>query len=249
MKRYKFSFRTICAATHLFIMMFAATALVLHRMISGIFGLLHIELYAGSQTHPDLERSNGLNGIVIGILAAAGSAVISALLLRLLCRPDKKDRALIASAKPVVWGKISQKDLEYLRQQPNPAKRELVICFAVLLTATVFTGLSGLSGGFAGVWFAIIGSLWALSMIAAILRVRYCRMWQHIDDTAQCAVLPVYRKNTREERRGKHLRVHKTYLICYLPDGKYEFENTGEKTDPCTVHIIRYHGFYRYIPR
>lgn len=246
MKHYKYPFRKVYAGIYVFITMFAVIAAVLQRLVSCIFALLHIELQASPHTHLNLERTNGLNDLVIGIITAAGSAVISALLLRLLCRPNKKDRALIASAKPPVWGKISKKDLEYLRQQPNPAKRELVICFAVLLTATLLTGLpSAFSNG----WLVIIGILWAISLTAAILRVRYCRMWQRIDDTAQCAVIPVYRKVTREERQSRKSVRKTTYLVCYLPDGIYQFENRSEKPDPCTVHIIRYHGFYRYIPR
>lgn len=237
----------VCACIHVFIIMLTAITAVLHWLISGIFALLHIELHASPQTHLNLEGTGGgMNTLVIGILSIVGSAVISALLPRLLCRPSKKDRALMASAKPAVWGKISKKDLEYLHRQKNQAKRELVICFAILLTATLLTSLPS---AFANGWIVIVGILWAIAITAAVLRVLYFRMWQHIDGTAQCAVLPVYRKNIRTERQGKRSGDQKTYLICVLPDGIYEFENIGEKPNPCTVHVIRYHGFYRYIPR
>lgn len=246
MKHYKYPWRAVYAAVHLFILTVTAIAAVLHWLISGIFSLLHIELYASPLTHLNPDDTNGgLNTLVIGILSVAGSAVISVLLLRRLIRPDKKDRALTASAKPAVWGRISQKDLEYLRQQKNPATRELIICFAILLTATLLTGLAS---AFANGWIVIIGILWAIFLIAASLRVLYCRMWQHIDGTAQCAVLPIYRKKIRREGKGRHAR-EKAELICILPDGIYRFEHTGETPNPSTVHVIRYRGCYRYIPR
>lgn len=232
----------VCACIHVFIIMLTAITAVLHWLISGIFALLHIELHASPQTHLNLEGTGGgMNTLVIGILSIVGSAVISALLLRLLCRPSKKDRALMASAKPAVWGKISKKDLEYLRNEPYTFKRQLAISFAALTAVTVLTGILT---GYAAGWMIVAGVIWALSAAAASLRVWYCRLWQRIDESAQCAVIPVYRSITKEKKK-RTVR----YMICYLPDGIYEFENIGKKPNPCTVHVIHYHGFYRYIPR
>lgn len=90
----------------------------------------------------------------------------------------------------------------------------------------------------------LLGDL-TLILIAAHLQWLF---WHRITEDAVYAGIPVHHCFTRTVYGRRHMQINH-YMVCYLPNGKYVLNNDGLPTDPQTVHIVKYRGFFRCIPQ
>ncbi len=188
--------------------------------------------------------------------------IICGLFIRRLS-PEEKQR--IADAPLLLWQPLPAAELEQLRYSQNAMSiRTLKILEGVFAAAIILLLCFFRNDPVKG-WISALCA--AACAIGAFLYYRRSQTWSQIDDTAEYVRIPVHHCFTKTRYAGtgrdslprlaesysemyqqaQAKKRTESYLVCYLPDGKYVFYNQTGILYPEYIRIIRFQDHFQWI--
>lgn len=168
--------------------------------------------------------------------------VLFAVILRI---PKREERLLISEAEPPVWQPVTAHDLAVIRSKPSVTGCLALMLYPLML---LILGANLINNHFSTDWLITTAILLGGVTLILICAQLHWLFWHRITEDAVYASIPVHHCFTRTVYSRRHKQINH-YMVCYLPDGKYVLKNDGYPTDPQTVHIVKYRGFFCCIPQ
>lgn len=182
------------------------------------------------------------------IFAAAATLLICFLIENL---PTDEERELIAAAAPPAW----QPAPENLRKKVTertmlPGRNACMAAFGCFLLMLCFLNIAEGSGKTGAVLSIVTG-------IGILLADYFCRLrWKRLlDESADCAVIPIdstydIESTSRVSRRwfgpNNVFYHYSSYLVFYLPDGRYTLPIPSTDGRFNAVAVVRCRGMLRW---
>lgn len=190
------------------------------------------------------------NPMIWGILLALAAGALSAFILHI---PDDHDRAAIANADYPLWETPSEELLHSLRLAARSYQLSVPIMLVIAAVAGGVALLVLISRGKHGreplmtptQAFPIALVVGSVTFVVVLVYQLRTRIWEQIDETAVCATIPIdhFFDLTRHGRYGKTWT--DSYLVFYLPDGKYIIKAKEGSGLADNVTVIKYRGMLR----
>lgn len=169
-------------------------------------------------------------------------------------RPSAAERELIADADYPLWVPADENILRAVIEQKqhfSSGMTHVLLYLGVFAFAAVLPGRRGGEPNFtAAAVFALIAG--AVAIVDTLLRSR----WQSADQSALMAVVPIdHMFDVLHTSRGSNINPwidrrewYTSYLVFYLPDGRYVLPAYSNAGYAKVVVIVKYNGMLTWIP-
>ena len=177
-----------------------------------------------------------LNTLSAWIITVTVTILIVGILCYLINRPDK---TALQKAQPLAWRCVSKEEKEHVRKNAEESVLYVLFMLGVWTIPCVMFGLftGWLLPGFLFVF--IPGSI-------LILKEQLIKLfWFRIDDSAECAEIPVHHFYTVRFPSRAGGAVCSRYAVFYTPEGKFILSDEGFGAN--RIFLIRFRKRFRYI--
>lgn len=155
---------------------------------------------------------------------------------------SREERELVSEAQPPEWQPLSQQDYDHFRAE-GYFGRFLGIyvwlgLFAVFMISYMLLEPEALP---------LFVTFWIIAIVIILLTLLDHHFWQNMDESAECAEIPVERSYSKKIQVRFSSFTH-YYLVCYLPDGKYILHDEQSYGDASSIRVIRFKHRIRWYP-
>ena len=157
---------------------------------------------------------------------------------------DGEMQIMSESSYPL-WNPVPEELKALIRQQfSSPSPILIAVCIvAVLIVMPVTYLVSG------GENIPLEPLIITAAIVACAFIFDYLRrvVWVHIDDTAVFAIIPIDHMYD-VEHKNKNRSTYRSYMVFYLPDGRYVLPVAQGDGDTDTLAVFKCHGFITWLP-
>lgn len=181
-------------------------------------------------------------------------------------RLSHEEKQRIADAPLLLWQPLPAAELEQLRSSLKTMSTRMLKILEGFFAAAFILLLYFFRNDPVMGWICALSA--AACAIGILLHYRHSCVWSQIDETAEYVRIPVHHcfTKTRYTGEGRHSLPRleesysemyqraqaekriESYLVCYLPDGKYVFYNQTGILYPEYIRIIRFQDHFQWIP-
>ena len=157
---------------------------------------------------------------------------------------DGEMQIMSESSYPL-WNPVPEELKALLKQQyASPSPILIVVCILAVLIVMPVTYL--VSGG-ENIPLQPLVITAAIVGFAFIIDFLRRAAWTHIDDSAVFALIPIDHMYD-VEHRNKNNSFFRSYMVFYLPDGRYVLPVAQGDGDTDTLAVFKSHGFITWLP-
>lgn len=135
-------------------------------------------------------------------------------------RLDDTERAITEQSVEPLWYPITEQIADQVRTKQKSPLEVLTPVFILGGTATLFWLLPVKLNRISPMTLAFPIFVWLCIGLFVVWRYLHAASWKEIDATAVYTVVPIHHMYD-VEHRNKYRRWYKSYLVFYLPDGRY----------------------------
>lgn len=155
---------------------------------------------------------------------------------------NREERQLVAEAQPPEWQPLSQRDYDHFRAEGYFSRFLGVYVWLGLLAVFVISYMLVVPEA-----MPLFVAFWIIAGVIILLTLLDHHFWQYMDETAECAEIPVEHSYSRKIQVRFSSYTH-YYLVCYLPDGKYILHDEQSYGCASSIRVIRYKHRIRWYP-